>query len=193
MKNSDKWPESDVGVSNEIVRLGSAFRKLVANRNISHEQLGRITRCLILDTDAFMDVAIEPIVYEMRREEERREYNRRRMKKSRQRKRAREEVVDSMDVDYSEVVDISPREGDAAVARASKSIQRKDTFKDTQKTPPIIPLENTLESPLERMTAEIPVQDSGNKPRRKRGERPCPSLCDPMDGSPPGPAVPGVL
>ena len=50
-------------------------------------------------------------------------------------------------------------------------------------------MEDSLEIPLKTRNAAAAAAAAA----AAKSFQSCPSLCDPMDGSPPGPAVPGVL
>jgi hypothetical protein len=57
--NRKDWPGIPAGLKYVDLRLPGTFRELVANENFTNEQIGRIIRCLALDTDYFIDHDIE--------------------------------------------------------------------------------------------------------------------------------------
>ena len=67
MKGSkrDDWPGIPAGLKYMDLRLPGTFRELVANENFSDAQIGRIIRCLALDTDYFLkhDIEVEVRYY----------------------------------------------------------------------------------------------------------------------------------
>ena len=54
-----KWPNVPASLRYIDVRLPGTFRELVSNRGFSDDEIGRIVRCLLLDTDFFMTQRIE--------------------------------------------------------------------------------------------------------------------------------------
>ena len=54
-KKRDDWPGIPAGLKYMDLRLPGTFRELVANEEFSNEQIGRIIRCLALDTDYFLE------------------------------------------------------------------------------------------------------------------------------------------
>lgn len=150
-----KWPELDPDLADEAVRIGSAFRSMAANRNISHEQFGRIARCIAMDTDVFIDNAIAPLVYELRKDANKKAYERAR--KAAWRKRRRQEVL--LDVEGGDVVEMEG-EGEICLAPVSTSHKKKRTPQGKKKTPPIVPLKEKG-SPLEKGIQNSIVQTIG--------------------------------
>lgn len=61
----DDWPGIPAGLKYVDLRLPGTFRELVANENFTDEQIGRIIRCLALDTDFFIghDIEAEVMYY----------------------------------------------------------------------------------------------------------------------------------
>lgn len=147
-----KWPELDPDLADEAIRIGSAFRSMAANRNISHEQFGRIARCIAMDTDAFLDNAIAPLVYELRKDANKKAYERAR--KAAWRKKRRQEAL--LDVEGGDVVEMEG-EGEICLAPASTSHKKKRTPQGKKRLPPIVPLREKG-SPLEKGIQDSIVQ-----------------------------------
>ena len=57
--NRKDWPGIPAGLKYVDLRLPGTFRELVANENFTNDQIGRIIRCIALDTDYFIDHDIE--------------------------------------------------------------------------------------------------------------------------------------
>lgn len=55
----EDWPSIPAGLKYVDLRLPGTFRELVANEGFSDSQIGRIIRCIALDTDFFIDHDIE--------------------------------------------------------------------------------------------------------------------------------------
>jgi hypothetical protein len=109
-----------------MISLGPGFWELANDHNISNEMLGMITRCVVLGTDDYLTMDILPDVSLLRDEIEAREDLRYRVAKCRNRKSGGERNEDS-------------------------SSSKKTPFKDTKKLPPIVPLEEPLESSPEKV------------------------------------------
>lgn len=63
--NKKEWPEIPPGLKYMDVRIPGTFREVVANKAFDDSQIGRIVRCLLLDTDYFIghDIEVEVKYY----------------------------------------------------------------------------------------------------------------------------------
>ena len=60
---SERCPDVPQQLKYVELRLPGTFRELVANNKFTNEEIGKIVRCIALDTDIFMTQKIEPEVF----------------------------------------------------------------------------------------------------------------------------------
>ena len=141
------WPEVPPDLKYTEFRLPGTFRELAASQNLTHEEIGRIVRCLALNTDFFMTPRIEPEVHF---------YGKRQRAKDKARKRA--ESTRKMGAEEPEIVFTDTKNSVTEVKEVEREGNSKDASSPTEKTPsilkeelpPIVPLEKKAPSSLEK-------------------------------------------
>ena len=151
------WPEIPSGLKYVDIRLPGTFRELIANKRFSNDEIGRIVRCIALDTDFFVTPKIEPEVFYYRRHQKVKEGVRSRVAKCRKRKQER---ISGVRKSGNEDVTVT---ADVVVDNVDTSSVSKTPPISKEKTPPIIPLEKKGSSLLE-------IVHRRKKPKSK-GER----------------------
>lgn len=78
-----RMPDVPVDLKYVELRLPGTFRELCANARLTNEQIGRIIRCIALDTECFMTQETEPEIFFYRQDQKKRLNARLRKAKSR--------------------------------------------------------------------------------------------------------------
>ena len=157
-------PEVPAALKYVELRLPGTFRELLANRNFSNEEIGRIIRCIALDTDVFMTQKIEPEVFYYRQRLMDKDRIRKRVAECRNRKR-----VDLSGGKLSSQVGVTVTRSTPVTvtggqnSEGSLSHPEKTPTNPEEKTPPIVPLEKKAPSSLEK---SLPV--ARKKTKRER-------------------------
>lgn len=130
------------------MRISGEFRELVANRSFSDEEIGKIVRCLAMETDFFLTPRIEAEVYHYRKVLERKRKASERVKAIKRRKLG---IPDGESRDANEAVDEAKAEPavGAGVFDDTNSCPEKTPTNPQEKTPPIIPLKKNPPASLE--------------------------------------------
>jgi len=165
-KTDDKsiWPEIPESILHSDFRVPWTFRELVSRKDLSNDDIGRITRCLAMDTDFFATPSTEAEILIYRDKLHQRAMTRERVAKIR--KRAKDNVTDRAvnncsvqkkkvlgNDDKTGVSCGESREVDSVTVTlgASDTISKPKTPRiPEEETPPIIPLEKKCPSPLEK-------------------------------------------
>ena len=155
------WPEVPAELKFVEFRLPGTFRETVANRNFTNEEIGRIVRCIALDTDLFLTQKIEPEVFFYRRKLIENNKNRRRVAAHRN-KVSGGSLSSEMSARNNVASTITVMGGDTRSSDAD-SIPQKIPSDQKEKTPPIVPLERKSPIPLEKGT----VTRRGRKKRER--------------------------
>lgn len=158
MPDDRMWPSVPAELRYVDLRLPGTFRELVANKSFTNEEVGKIVRCLALDTDFFITQKIEAEVLYYLAKLRKNNRSRMRMEAMRNRRKATggtsvSGVTNHVTVTLSAVggaVGASDAGSDSISSQKTPSII-------VEKTPPIIPLEKKPSSSLEK----------GATPRRK--------------------------
>ena len=151
MADDRMWPSIPPGLKYVDLRLPGTFRELVENRSFTHEEIGRIVRCIALDTDFFMTQKIEPEVFYYRRKLI--EKNKTRMRVEAHRRRKDAESAGQLSADMvrgyhaGSGVTVTPAQNTGA-GDTLFSVAKTPSI-NVEKTPPIVPLEKKPSSPLE--------------------------------------------
>lgn len=151
---SEMVPEVPPALKYVEFRLPGTFREMVANSKFTNEEIGRIVRCIALDTDVFMTQKIEPEVFYYRSKLIERSALRKRVADHRERKR-----VMASAGGLSASMNVTVTQNDAVtVTKAESSDSRLSSIEKTpsqpkEKTPPIIPLKEKPLPSLEKKTS----------------------------------------
>jgi hypothetical protein len=163
--NRKDWPDIPAGLKYVDLRLPGTFRELVANENFTNEQIGRIIRCLALDTDYFIDHDIEVEVRYYRQCLVSRNNTRLRVQECRKRRKegAAGVLSSSMDKSRSSGNGVSVTVTESAEKAAcgtvdTLSIQEKTPSYLKEKHPPIIP---------PKKKAPLSLEKSGSRGKRE--------------------------
>lgn len=165
------WPSVPPESMYRDLRLPGTFRSLVASRNRTNEEIGRIVRCIALDTDFFMTPEIEPDVFFYRQDQNKKMAARERKRMSRWRLRtgADGEVIDSnLQKNAKRVTVTKPTKvaNAADLAPVPLSLYEKTPSNLKEKTPPIVPLKRTPPSSLEKIHSHgVSVSRQGPQPK----------------------------
>ena len=137
------WPDVPPGLKYMEIRLPGTFRELASNRKYSDDEIGKIVRCLLLDTDMGVTAKIEPEVMYYREYLNRKTENRIRVMEYRRRKKLSKagDLSHKNEALQSVTVTDQPCE--------PLSIKKTPTIPE-EKTPPIVPLEKNIPSSLEK-------------------------------------------
>lgn len=151
MADDRMWPSIPPGLKYVDLRLPGTFRELVENRSFTHEEIGRIVRCIALDTDFFMTQKIEPEVFYYRRKLI--EKNKTRMRVEAHRRRKDAESAGQLSADMLRGY---PAGSSVTVTPTPNTVDNDTLFSvaktppiNVEKIPPIVPLEKNPSSPLE--------------------------------------------
>ena len=161
------WPSVPVELKYVGLRLPGTFRELVADRRLTNDEVGRIIRCIALNSDFFMTPRIEPEVFYYRKVLADRELTRKRVEEHRKRKKSGSGGVDQGSCGQdgqsvtNEVTVTKLRKHEDEAMSVTPIPVTKTPPNVVEKTPPIVPLEKTKSSPLE----------SAPKKRRARTRR----------------------
>lgn len=148
---SERIPDVPQELKYVEFRMPGTFRELVANNRFSHEEIGKIVRCLALGTDMFLTQKIEPEVCYYRQTLKDRAKNRMRVSACRTRKKAGDDSDGKHSDESITVMDVAELDAD------SHSSPQKTPPDFKEKTPPIVPLTKKVPLPLEK-----------SKPRTRR-------------------------
>ena len=133
------------------VGLPGSFRDLVADTRFKNEEIGRIVRCLLLDTDIGMGPDIVDVVVKYRRIINKKDKTRLRVAALRKRRKA--------DGGGGVTVTLEPKTADSANPPALILYEKTPSiFKEN--TPPIVPLKKKASSFLEKKSS---YSSSGNE------------------------------
>lgn len=146
------WPGVSAELRYKPMRMSGEFREIICNRNFSNEEIGRIVRCIAMETDFFLTPRIEAEVYHYRKVMERKRVSSERVRKYRKVKRGTAGSADGGTVSNDVVVCNS--DGSVlgpGVANGGDTIfcSEKTPTNPIEKRPPIAPLEKTSPSSLE--------------------------------------------
>lgn len=142
--NGQTWPSVQDGLKNAELRLPASFRKIVENPNFSNEEIGRIVRCIALNTDFFVNDKVEAEVVSIRRAMAQKDSQRKRVERYRMKKRNNN--GDGVTVTVGGVT-VTPT---AVAASDTTSSTEKTSPTIPENTPPIVPLQKSTSSPLEK-------------------------------------------
>ena len=146
-----KWPGVPAGLKYVEVRLPGTFRELVANLSLSDDEIGKIVRCLLLDTDIGLNAKIEAEVLYYREYLVKKNNTRLRVEALRRRRKAAKagalSEASKPSVAENKVVTVTLGEEDEC--GDSLSNEKTPTI-IIEKTPPIVPLEKNPSSSLEK-------------------------------------------
>ena len=143
----DKWPEVPEELKYAELRLPGTFRELVANRNLTHEEIGRIVRCIALNTEEFDTPRIHPEVHYYTRHQKLKLKVKKRVDALRKRKLG---VSNISTLNIREGVTVTQESGQPIPGEGAKSPSEKTPSIQEEKRPPIVPLEKKTPSPLEK-------------------------------------------
>lgn len=90
--SSSMWPDVPESLKYESLNLPGTFRELASDGGFTHDDIGRIVRCLALDTDLFVTMKIEPEVRYYRKELARKSKAKAKVYRYRERKRLQAEI-----------------------------------------------------------------------------------------------------
>ena len=158
------YPKMPDEFKGKEIRLPAEFRSVVANKDYEDAEIGRILRCLLLNSDVFIDSKIAGVVRYYREIEKKKAYMRKAVKKSRSKKLSTsivdnsETIVDNFEiiVDNSarkaEQVDITRNGVETGVELVAEPLIpiEKTPSNPQEKTPPIVPLKKKIPSFLEK-------------------------------------------
>lgn len=145
---AEMWPDVPHELKYSELRLPGAFRELLANRNFTNEEIGRIVRCLALDTDLFLDQKIEPEVFYYRQKLISNEKLRRRVRMYRERRRMANAAGRlASEVSKSGTVTVTVTDGKHV---EPSSTPEKTPILEKKTEPPIVPLEKKSVPSLEK-------------------------------------------
>ena len=163
--NRKDWPGIPAGLKYVHLRLPGTFRELVANENFTNEQIGRIIRCLALDTDYFIDHDIEVEVRYYRQCLVSRNNTRLRVQACRKRRKegAAGVLSSAMEKSVSSVNGASVTVTESAEKATSGTVDSLSLHEKTpsdlkEKHPPIVP---------PKKKAPISLEKSGRRDRRE--------------------------
>ena len=164
MDASDRtWPGIPAGQKYSPTKISGEFKQIIANRRFTNEEIGRIVRCIVMETDFFVTPRIEAEVYHFRQIMERKKKASERMQEWRRVNRGGKARVCSeaeSDVDCNDG-------GEAILLDTNFSCQKTPTNL-VEKTPPIIPLKKSVPSSLEKSEDRSnPQQESKPEPKRE--------------------------
>lgn len=142
--NGQTWPSVQDGLKNAELRLPASFRKIVENPNFSNEEIGRIVRCIALNTDFFVNDKVEAEVVSIRRAMAQKDSQRKRVERYRMKKRNNN--GEGVTVTVGGVTVTPP----AVAASDTTSSTEKTSPTIPENTPPIVPLQKRGSSPLEK-------------------------------------------
>lgn len=158
MDASDRtWPGIPAGQKYSPTRISGEFKQLVANRRFSNEEIGRIVRCILMETDFFMTPRIEVEVHHYRQSMERKKRASERIHKWRMANKA--EKTKSVREEHS----ADHGCGGGAVPPDSISPCQKTPSIFIEKTPPIVPLEKNVPSSLEKGPPKRPGRSKADR------------------------------
>ena len=141
------WPKIPAELKYVELRLPGTFRELVANRSFSDAEIGKIVRCLALDTDFFLTQKIEAEVLYYRQHLIRKNQTRLRVEALRRRRKEAKAGALAAAMNAGQVetdcVTVTNDDDDSYSEQKTPSIF-------VEKTPPIVPLEKNSSSSLEK-------------------------------------------
>ena len=165
------WPTVPPELKYIEFRLPGTFRELVASAGFTNEEIGKIVRCLALDSDYFLTPKIEPEVYYYRKKLIERSKTRKRVENFR-----KYHPVDTTGgaltstmgpvADTQCGVTVTPSRNVTVTPVASQPPSTHTPNEETpnnllEKKPPIVPLEKNTPSSLEKDSSY------GKRPKRK--------------------------
>lgn len=148
---SERCPDVPQQLKYVELRLPGTFRELVANNKFTNEEIGKIVRCIALDTDIFMTQKIEPEVFYYRQKLLERDLTRQRVDRFR---RKRKMNLAAGGLSESRGIEATPK-CNVTVTSDENSGGPTTPFEKTpsilkEKKPPIVPLERKAPFPLEK-------------------------------------------
>lgn len=165
-QTEERLPQVPADLKYVEFRLPGTFREMVANPNFSHEEIGRIVRCLALNTDCFITQRIGPEVYYYRKHLLEKNATRLRVQSHRKRQKAAAEadrrkafeLGRGVDVDVVEYDSDGVTNGVTVTVDAKSGILPPVAPSTSEKTStilvenisPIVPLTKKLSSSLEK-------------------------------------------
>lgn len=165
------WPGIPAGQRYSPTKISGEFKQIIANRRFTNEEIGRIVRCIAMETDFFLTPRIEAEVYHYRqvmarkKKASERMQEWRRVQKGEKRGEARE-IRSEVGRDDC---------GGAILPDTNFSCQKTPTNL-VEKTPPIIPLEKSTPSSLEKSEADSKQQQDPKRESWKPKHRSNPEL-----------------
>lgn len=145
------WPSVPSDLKYVEFRVPGTFRELAANREYTNEEMGKIVRCIALNTDFFITPHIEPEVFYYRGYQERKNQVRLRVEACRKRRKemklAAEKPSSDCVTNGVTVTDVEKSEKSDHVALPP--IEKTPNILK-EKTPPIVPLTKKAPSSLEK-------------------------------------------
>jgi len=152
------WPSVPAELKYIEFRLPGTFRELVANKTFTNEEIGRIVRCLAMDSDFFITPHIEPEVFFYRKGLIKRDQTRRRVEALRSRRKMNTSGgALSASIRRGDCVTVTQQaekhEDPGAVGGEDILSSEKTSPVPKEKTPPIVPLERNPPFPLEKPAA----------------------------------------
>lgn len=146
------WPSVPADLKYVEFRVPGTFRELAANREYTNEEIGRIVRCIALNTDFFVTQHIEPEVFYYRGYQNRKNQVRLRVEACRKRRKTmKEKGVDASSEGVTNGVTVTNAENSAKSDPIALSSSEKTPNILKEKTPPIVPLTKKAPSSLEKI------------------------------------------
>ena len=142
------WPSVPEELKNVALRLPASFRSIIQNPELTNEEIGRIIRCVALNTDFFVNDRVEAEVVALRRELSLKDMQRKRTERYRNKKNMRVNAQNGGTVTVT--VDTVTVTHGAVDGSDSTSCTEKLSPTIPENTPPIVPLQKRGSSPLEK-------------------------------------------
>lgn len=151
MRQDVPWPEVPPELKYSELRLPWTFRDLVASRAFTNEEIGRIVRCIALNTEMFITPEIEPEVHYYCKHQKLKQQVRKRVEALRRRRLMFDEKDYEHDVNcVTNCVTVTHDEKSTEPSESAKSPLEKTPPIPEEKRPPIVPLEKKSPSLLEK-------------------------------------------
>ena len=146
--NGQAWPSVPEELKNVALRLPASFRSIIQNPELTNEEIGRIIRCVALNTDFFVNDRVEAEVVALRRELSLKDMQRKRTERYRNKKNMMAKSQNGGTVTVT--VDTVTVTHGAVDGSDSTSCTEKSSPTIPENTPPIVPLQKRGSSPLEK-------------------------------------------
>lgn len=153
---SERCPDVPQQLKYVELRLPGTFRELVANNKFTNEEIGKIVRCIALDTDIFMTQKIEPEVFYYRQKLLERDLTRQRVDRFR---RKRKMNLAAGGLSESRGIESTPKCNVTVTSDENSGVSPTPLEKTPsilkEKKPPIVPLERKAPFPLEKKKRKL--------------------------------------